>query len=70
MQHADSIRVAGGAEKEALNHSADLPRAADFLKREIPELTVKCYFVDFEGIWEIEPAVQIENKDLALSGRG
>src|SRR5215469_2941459 len=45
----------GDAEKEARNHSADLQRAAAFLNREIPELTVKCYFVDFEGIWEVEP---------------
>lgn len=60
----------GDTQKEALNHGADLQRAADFLRREIPELAVRCYFVDFEGIWEIEPAVQTENKSVALSGRG
>jgi carbonic anhydrase len=43
----------GDAEKEAQNHSSDLEKASDFVKRQIPELTVKCYFVDFEGVWEV-----------------
>lgn len=59
----------GDTEKEAQNHSADLERAAEFLKLHIPELTVKCYFVDFEGVWEIEPAPKTTNASLALSGR-
>lgn len=59
----------GNAEKEAQHHSADLQSAADFLKQQIPELTVKCYFVDFEGVWEIEPAVDPETTSPAKSGR-
>jgi hypothetical protein len=46
----------GDAAKEARNHSSELQQAAAFLKSQLPELTVKPYFVDFEGIWEIETA--------------
>ena len=46
----------GNAEAEANNHAADLQQAASFLKEQIPELTVKAYFVDFDGVWEIEEA--------------
>jgi hypothetical protein len=44
----------GNAEKEAENHRAELQRAASYLLSQIPELTVKPYFVDFEGVWEID----------------
>jgi hypothetical protein len=43
----------GDAEKEAQNHCTDLQRAASYLLSQIPELTVKTYFVDFEGVWEV-----------------
>jgi hypothetical protein len=43
----------GDAEKEAGNHHAELRRAAAFLKSQIPELKVRCCFVDFEGVWEL-----------------
>lgn len=44
----------GDAEKEARNHCAELQRAASYLLSQIPELTVTPYFVDFEGVWEID----------------
>lgn len=44
----------GDAEKEAQHHRSDLKQAAIFLKEKIPELMVKAYFVDFEGVWEVE----------------
>jgi carbonic anhydrase len=44
----------GDAEKEAQNHRDELQRAASYLLSQIPELTVKPYFVDFEGVWEID----------------
>lgn len=44
----------GDAAKEAENHRAELQRAASYLLLQIPELTVKPYFVDFEGIWELD----------------
>ncbi|HKF22743.1 MAG TPA: carbonic anhydrase [Candidatus Angelobacter sp.] len=43
----------GDAEKEARNHHQELQRAASFLLSQIPELTVRCCFVDFEGVWEV-----------------
>jgi len=43
----------GDAEKEVQNHRAELQRAASYLLSQIPELMVKTYFVDFEGIWEV-----------------
>lgn len=46
----------GDPEKEAQHHAADLQRAAAFLKQQIPELTVKAYFVDFDGVLEVETA--------------
>jgi carbonic anhydrase len=55
----------GDAEKEARNHSSDLQKAAEFLNQQIPELTVKSYFVDFEGIWEVEPAGKSEGASPA-----
>lgn len=50
----------GDARQEASHHAAELQQAADFLKKQIPELTVKSYFVDFDGIWEIEPTGEAE----------
>lgn len=46
----------GDAVKEAEHHCADLQRAASFLLSQIPELTVKPLFVDFEGVWEVDAA--------------
>jgi hypothetical protein len=43
----------GDAEKEALNHHLELQRAASYLLSQIPELTVRCCFVDFAGVWEV-----------------
>jgi carbonic anhydrase len=43
----------GDAKAEALHHEAELQRAAEWLKNEIPGIEVQGYFVDFEGIWEI-----------------
>lgn len=43
----------GDAEREARNHCADLELAAAFLKEAIPGITVKPYFVNFEGVWEV-----------------
>ena len=40
--------------READNHRNDLHRAVDFLQAEIPELTIRGFFVDFEGVWEAD----------------
>jgi len=62
MLHSDCGAYGGLAafhndpEEEARHHAADLQRAAGFLKEQIPELTIKAYFVDFDGVWEVEAA--------------
>lgn len=49
----------GDAAREADHHEADLQKAAAFLKTAIPGLEVLAYFVDFEGVWEIDaPSAQ------------
>ncbi len=59
MLHSDCGAYGGLAafaddkEKEALNHLAELRRAAAFVNSQVPELKVRCCFVDFEGVWEL-----------------
>jgi hypothetical protein len=59
MLHSDCGAYGGLAafgndtEKEIKNHQAHLQCAAAFLKAAIPELTVKTFYVDFEGVWEL-----------------
>lgn len=43
----------GDAAAEAKHHESDLREAATNLKTAIPELQIDSYFVDFEGIWEV-----------------
>ena len=58
MLHSDCGAYGGLASfnndvaREAENHRQDLHRALDFLKKNIPEIDVLGYFVDFEGVWE------------------
>jgi hypothetical protein len=44
----------GDARVEAEHHQAELRRAAEFLRQEIPAIEVQAYFVDFEGIWSVD----------------
>jgi carbonic anhydrase len=44
----------GDARAEAEHHNAELQRAAANLKKALPGVEVLAYFVDFEGIWEVE----------------
>jgi hypothetical protein len=50
--------LAGGfksdARAEAAHHNAELQRAAACLKKALPSIEALAYFVDFEGIWEVE----------------
>jgi carbonic anhydrase len=51
----------GDAEQEARHHCLELQRAASYLLSQIPELSVQLFFVDFEGVWEIdEQGEQVE----------
>jgi hypothetical protein len=60
MVHSDcgaygGLAVFGGdAALEAVHHEQELERAADCLRKAIDGLDVKGYFVDFEGVWEVD----------------
>jgi hypothetical protein len=54
--------------KELENHRRDLHAAADCLKQAIPELTVRGFFVDFEGIWEMEDSAASTRQVNAPAG--
>src|SRR5262249_2759168 len=60
MLHSDCGAYGGlaafddDAQREAAHHRQELQRAAELLNSEIPELTVKTYFVDFDGVWETD----------------
>lgn len=43
----------GDAGKEAKHHGRELQRAAAYLQSQIPELAVRTFFVDFEGVWDV-----------------
>jgi carbonic anhydrase len=44
----------GDARAEAEHHGEELRRAAEVLREAIPDLEVQGYFVDFEGVWEVD----------------
>jgi carbonic anhydrase len=44
----------GDVQAEALHHEQELARAAANLSKAIPEIEVRGYFVDFDGIWDAE----------------
>src|SRR5579862_6465636 len=44
----------GDARVEAERQHCELRRAAANLLAAVPGITVECYFVDFEGVWEAE----------------
>jgi len=46
----------GDAAKEVEHHQSELRTAAANLRRAIPGLRVDSYFVDFEGVWEVDTA--------------
>jgi hypothetical protein len=44
----------GDAKAEAIHHERELQLAAANLRAAIPGIEVQGYFVDFEGIWDVE----------------
>jgi hypothetical protein len=46
----------GDAAVEARHHQAELLRAAECLRTEISGIQVRAYFMDFEGVWEVDLA--------------
>ncbi len=43
----------GDSRLEAQRQEAELLRAADVVRRAIPEIEIRAYFVDFDGVWEV-----------------
>lgn len=60
MLHSDCGAYGGlkgfdnDTQREAENHRQEMHRAAEYLKREMPELQVEAYFVDFTGVWKAD----------------
>jgi len=56
MSHSDCATYgglaafAGNREKEAEHHRQELQRAAELVRENFPELSVSCFFVNFEGV--------------------
>ena len=44
------------AEAEVCFHRAELARAADLIRSELPDVPIECYFADFDGVWELDTA--------------
>lgn len=60
MVHSDcgaygGLTAFGGDTKaETLHHAAELRRAAVAVQQALPQVSVTCYFIDFEGVWTEE----------------
>ena len=46
----------GDAQVEAEHHQRELLLATAYLAKAIPGIAIQAYFVDFEGIWDVEVA--------------
>ena len=55
---------AGDTRAESEHHEEELRRAAERLRKAIPAIDVRAYFVDFEGVWAVETG---EPKDRGAS---
>lgn len=47
-------------EREAEHHRKEMHKAVACLKAEIPEVEVRSFFVDFEGVWEADITASAE----------
>ena len=61
--------LAGGfgndARLEARNHQTELRRAAECVRERIAGVTVQAFFVDFEGVWEIDVSEHLPTRAAA-----
>jgi carbonic anhydrase len=55
----------GDSQAEAVHHEQELQRAASYLSEAIPGLELQAYFVDFEGIWEVDVTRESGNQAIA-----
>jgi hypothetical protein len=60
MSHSDCATYGGLAafdgdrQREADHHQEELQRAAELVKANFPELTIQCFFVNFDGVHAAE----------------
>ena len=54
---------------ESAHHVEELTRAAVFLNATFPEMDVDCFFVNFEGVWEV-PVEQVAKAKRTEAGSG
>ncbi|HUK25335.1 MAG TPA: carbonic anhydrase [Terriglobales bacterium] len=60
MSHSDCATYGGLAafggdpEREMAHHQQELQRAAGLVQANFPELAVKCFFIGFDGVHELE----------------
>ena len=47
--------LGGDTGAEVRHHTAELQRAAACLREALPQLATLCYYVDFEGVWQVDP---------------
>jgi hypothetical protein len=58
--HPSARNDARGYERlEARHHEKELQRAAEYLRKALPGIDVQGYFVDFDGIWEVDLPAQL-----------
>src|SRR5216684_2483601 len=57
----------GDHRREAEHHQVELQQAAANLREAIPELDVQAYFVDFEGVWQVDVSEDNQNRERLVS---
>jgi hypothetical protein len=62
VSHADCgaygglARFEGNTAAEREHHCGEMTRAGALIRSALPEVSVECLFVDFDGVWEAETA--------------
>lgn len=56
----------GDAAAEMEHHKRELCAAAETLRRQIPGIAVDAYFVDFEGVWELNVGADADSVAAAI----
>jgi carbonic anhydrase len=76
MVHSDCGAYGGlpafnnNPQQEAEHHERELRLAARYLAETLPEMEVSAYFVDFEGVWEVEvgrPTMDVSGSKAATT---
>jgi len=57
----------GDREVEKQHHRNELLRAAELVSSRFPELQVDCYFIDFEGVWQVHTSAAAQQSGVDKS---